>query len=109
MATPAIKRGSSGPAGGPVDAVRYQAEKGVWILDVFDRLGIPRPVNVQGGPVGEAERRSDRAAIEEERHSDGMDRARTGSGSSSAAAATSRRPSGRRPSSTSSGWTPRSG
>ena len=44
----------AGPRGGPVDAVRYQAEKGVWILDVFDQLGIPRPVNVQGGPEGEA-------------------------------------------------------
>jgi GrpB-like predicted nucleotidyltransferase (UPF0157 family) len=43
-----------GPEGGPVDAVRYQAEKGVWILEVFDRLGIPRPVNSLG-PVGEAE------------------------------------------------------
>ena len=30
--------------------VRYQAEKGGWILEMFDRLGIPRPVNVQGGP-----------------------------------------------------------
>jgi GrpB-like predicted nucleotidyltransferase (UPF0157 family) len=49
-----IKAGIAGPDGGPVDAVRYQAEKGVWILEVFDRLGIPRPVNVQGGPVGEA-------------------------------------------------------
>ena len=44
----------AGPAGGPVDAVQYQADKGVWILEVFDRLGIPRPRNVQGGPVGEA-------------------------------------------------------
>jgi len=49
-----IKSDIAGPDGGPVDAVRYQAEKGVWILEVFDRLGIPRPVNVQGGPVGEA-------------------------------------------------------
>ena len=49
-----IKSGIAGPDGGPVDAVRYQAEKGDWILEVFDRLGIPRPVNVQGGPVGEA-------------------------------------------------------
>ncbi len=49
-----IKAEIAGPTGGPVDAVRYQAEKGVWILEMFDRLGIPRPVNVQGGPVGEA-------------------------------------------------------
>ena len=49
-----IKASIAGPTGGPVDAVRYQAEKGVWILEIFDRLGIPRPVNVQGGPVGEA-------------------------------------------------------
>ena len=50
----AIKAGIAGSAGEPVDAVRYQAEKGVWILEIFDRLGIPRPANVQGGPVGEA-------------------------------------------------------
>jgi GrpB-like predicted nucleotidyltransferase (UPF0157 family) len=49
-----VKAGIAGPGGGPVDAAHYQAEKGVWILEVFDRLGIPRPVNVQGGPVGEA-------------------------------------------------------
>jgi len=48
-----VKSGIVGPEGGTVDAVRYQAEKGVWILDEFDRLGIPRPQNVQGGPVGE--------------------------------------------------------
>ena len=39
--------------GGAVDPVGYQAEKGVWILDEFDRLGIPRPQNIQGGPTGE--------------------------------------------------------
>ena len=49
----AIKSGIVGPNGGPVDAVHYQAEKGDWILDEFDRLGIPRPRNVQGGPAGE--------------------------------------------------------
>lgn len=49
-----IKAEIVGPSGEPVDAVRYQAEKGVWILEVFDRLGIPRPVNTVG-PVGEAE------------------------------------------------------
>jgi GrpB-like predicted nucleotidyltransferase (UPF0157 family) len=48
-----IKAGIVGPGGGSVDAVRYQAEKGIWILDEFDRLGIPRPRNVQGGPAGE--------------------------------------------------------
>jgi len=48
-----VKTGITGPAGDPVDAVRYQAEKGTWILDEFDRLGIPRPRNVQGGPAGE--------------------------------------------------------
>ncbi len=49
-----IKAGIAGSDGAAVDAVRYQAEKGVWILEVFDRLGIPRPVNIQGGPEGEA-------------------------------------------------------
>jgi GrpB-like predicted nucleotidyltransferase (UPF0157 family) len=48
------KAGIVGPAGGQVDAVRYQAEKGEWILETFDEMGIPRPLNVQGGPVGEA-------------------------------------------------------
>jgi GrpB-like predicted nucleotidyltransferase (UPF0157 family) len=48
-----IKTGIVGSGGGSVDAVRYQAEKGIWILDEFDRLGIPRPRNVQGGPSGE--------------------------------------------------------
>jgi dephospho-CoA kinase len=47
-----IKQGIVGPGGGSVDPVRYQAEKGVWILDEFDRLGIPRPRNIQGGPTG---------------------------------------------------------
>ena len=50
----AIKTGIVEPAGGWVDPVRYQAEKGVWILEMFDRLGIPRPIN-SVGPVGEAE------------------------------------------------------
>jgi dephospho-CoA kinase len=48
----AIKAGIVGPEGGPTDAVRYQAEKGEWILEVFDQLGIPRPVNAIG-PIGE--------------------------------------------------------
>lgn len=42
-------------AGGPLDGVIYQAEKGGWILDVYDRLGIERPANVGGGPTGEAD------------------------------------------------------
>jgi GrpB-like predicted nucleotidyltransferase (UPF0157 family) len=42
-------------AGGPLDGVIYQAEKGGWILDVYDRLGIERPANVGGGPTGEVE------------------------------------------------------
>ncbi len=48
----AIKQGIVGPSGEPVEAVRYQAEKGDWILEVFDRLGIPRPVNAQGAAAG---------------------------------------------------------
>ena len=48
-----IKAGIVGPDGGPVDPVGYQAQKGIWILEEFDRLGIPRPRNVQGGPAGE--------------------------------------------------------
>jgi len=50
-----IKQGIVGHGGGSVDPVRYQAEKGVWILDEFDRLGIPRPRNIQGGPAGEGD------------------------------------------------------
>lgn len=42
-------------AGGQLDGVIYQAEKGGWILEVYDRLGIERPANVGGGPTGEAE------------------------------------------------------
>ncbi len=42
-------------AGGPLDGVIYQAEKGGWILDVYDRLGIERPAHVGGGgPTGES-------------------------------------------------------
>ncbi len=41
-------------AGGPLDGAIYQAEKGGWILDVYDRLGIERPANVGSGPIGEA-------------------------------------------------------
>jgi len=46
-------------AGGPLDGVIYQAEKGGWILDVYDRLGIERPANVGSGPTGEADRGTD--------------------------------------------------
>ncbi len=48
-------------AGGPLDGVIYQAEKGGWILDVYDRLGIERPANVGGGPTGEASSPNDPA------------------------------------------------
>jgi GrpB-like predicted nucleotidyltransferase (UPF0157 family) len=50
-----VKQGIVERAGGPLDGVIYQAEKGGWILDVYDRLGIERPANVGGGPTGEAE------------------------------------------------------
>jgi GrpB-like predicted nucleotidyltransferase (UPF0157 family) len=43
-----VKSGIVEPAGGRADPVLYQAEKGVWILEMFDRLGIPRPVNSVG-------------------------------------------------------------
>jgi GrpB-like predicted nucleotidyltransferase (UPF0157 family) len=45
-------------AGGPLDGPIYQAEKGGWILEVYDRLGIERPANiggVTGGPIGEVD------------------------------------------------------
>ena len=51
-----IKRGIVERGGGSVDPVGYQAEKGVWILDEFDRLGIPRPRNIQGGTTGDEAR-----------------------------------------------------
>jgi dephospho-CoA kinase len=47
-----IKQAIVGGETGSADPVRYQAEKGVWILDEFDRLGIPRPSNIQGDPTG---------------------------------------------------------
>jgi GrpB-like predicted nucleotidyltransferase (UPF0157 family) len=47
-----VKSEIAGPGGGPVDAVRYQAEKGEWIVAVFDRRGVPRPFDVQGGLAG---------------------------------------------------------
>jgi GrpB-like predicted nucleotidyltransferase (UPF0157 family) len=50
-----VKQGIVERAGGPLEGVIYQAEKGGWILDVYDRLGIKRPANVGGGPAGEAE------------------------------------------------------
>jgi GrpB-like predicted nucleotidyltransferase (UPF0157 family) len=42
-----IKTQIVGPAGVAADRARYQAEKGDWILQAFDRLGIPRPANTQ--------------------------------------------------------------
>jgi len=47
-----IKHGIVGREGDSVDPVRYQTEKGVWILSEFERLGIPRPRNIQGGSTG---------------------------------------------------------
>ena len=50
-----VKQGIVERAGGPLDGVIYQAEKGGWILDVYDRLGIERPAQMgSGGPTGEA-------------------------------------------------------
>jgi GrpB-like predicted nucleotidyltransferase (UPF0157 family) len=54
-------------AGGPLDGVIYQAEKGGWILDVYDRLGIERPANVGGGPTGEADPRPPQPSQEDPR------------------------------------------
>ena len=51
-----IKQGIVDRGGGSVDPVGYQAEKGVWILDEFDRLGIPRPRNIQGGTTDDQAR-----------------------------------------------------
>jgi hypothetical protein len=42
-----VKLAIVGTDGGTADAIRYQAAKGVWILEEFDRLGIPRPANTQ--------------------------------------------------------------
>lgn len=42
-----IKETIVGSSGEPMEPARYQTQKGDWILDVFDRLGIPRPVNAQ--------------------------------------------------------------
>ena len=50
-----VKSAIVGPDGA-ADRTRYQTEKGDWILEAFDRLGIPRPANTQfahaeaGGP-----------------------------------------------------------
>jgi GrpB-like predicted nucleotidyltransferase (UPF0157 family) len=56
-----VKQGIVERAGGPIDGVIYQAEKGGWILDVYDSLGIERPANVAGGPTGEAESADERS------------------------------------------------
>jgi dephospho-CoA kinase len=55
------KEAIAGPGGGPVDAVRYQQQKGIWILEAFDLLGIEHPVNAQfadqpADDVGDASR-----------------------------------------------------
>jgi GrpB-like predicted nucleotidyltransferase (UPF0157 family) len=42
-----VKTQIAGPDGVAPDRIRYQAEKGDWILESFDRLGIPRPANTQ--------------------------------------------------------------
>jgi GrpB-like predicted nucleotidyltransferase (UPF0157 family) len=48
-----IKTQITGPDGVAPDRARYQAEKGDWILEEFDRLGIPRPANTQFGAPDE--------------------------------------------------------
>jgi dephospho-CoA kinase len=50
----AIKLGIVGAEGASADPVHYQGAKGVWILEAFDRLGIPRPQSVQPGLNGAA-------------------------------------------------------
>jgi dephospho-CoA kinase len=42
-----IKTGIVGPGGMAADRAAYQAQKGDWILEQFDRLGIPRPAHNQ--------------------------------------------------------------
>jgi dephospho-CoA kinase len=49
-----VKLAIVGPDGGTADPTRYQTEKGVWILEEFDRLGIPRPANTQFGVLTNA-------------------------------------------------------
>jgi dephospho-CoA kinase len=44
-----VKTQIVGADGVAPDRMRYQAEKGDWILAAFDRLGIPRPANTQFG------------------------------------------------------------
>ena len=38
-----VKREIADAADGPLDGVVYQDGKGGWIVETFDRLGIPRP------------------------------------------------------------------
>ena len=47
-----VKTQIVGPDGVAADRVRYQTQKGDWILESFDRLGIPRPVNNQFAQPG---------------------------------------------------------
>ncbi len=55
-----IKTGIVGPGGTAADRAAYQAEKGDWILEQFDRLGIPRPANNQFGNADAGETPSTR-------------------------------------------------
>lgn len=42
-----VKTRIVGPGGVATDRAQYQVRKGDWILEEFDRLGIPRPANAQ--------------------------------------------------------------
>jgi GrpB-like predicted nucleotidyltransferase (UPF0157 family) len=57
-----VKTGIVGPGGTASDRAAYQAEKGDWILEQFDRLGIPRPANIQFGHADGGERARDEHA-----------------------------------------------
>jgi hypothetical protein len=105
-----IKSGIVGPGGTATDRAAYQAEKGDWILEQFDRLGIPRPANIQFGHADGGEgARDEHAGGTQGTWRRAKPTRRHASGSSSAADPTSRRPSGRWRSSTSWASTRRSG
>ena len=55
-----VKNQIAGPDGIAPDRLRYQAQKGDWILEAFDRLGIPRPANTQFAQPEPGARASDR-------------------------------------------------
>ena len=57
-----VKSQIVGPGGIAADRAQYQAEKGDWILDSFDRLGIPRPANNQFAHADAGARPSDEQA-----------------------------------------------